>query len=469
MAYVYRKADDESKTTGGGDAAQIGQNLVSDTDSASISGASRDAPGSASGSGWTNLQSYVAANKGESERGAQRIVGDIAEKRESTAEKVGQFGDTSVTGYDKADDTFLDDLRAGRSGPAREGQTLENLYGGGWEGPESASKVEGYDTTLGAVQDFGRSSDILSDPNKIVEEYNPGSTIGEKSLDRFFYQQKPAQEIFQREFDAGDSIDDQWSKSLAGLEDRIATNRQSYGTQQTNIEDAFKQGLSGYESQFDPNINQAYVDQQNARRQQEYQDLIGGAGRGGRVGDYLSSFGDTAGYDFGKMFGYGGDTSLGDYVGNTESVGDYRDFLDQFGGAFGAEDMFGGDALQASGNLGTNPAATADMGQKTALAELGALYGQGPDADIDRNRWNELLTTLGVQGFTDLRPKAPPPPPAPARPPPVIGSDSLSPHDDVTGRAVEHFQDFGDELQAGLENTGETLKKTVKVPENWRM
>jgi hypothetical protein len=421
MAYVYRKTDQEDKTpvanvanSGGG------QTLVSDTDSGSIGGDASSAPGTSSGSGWTNLQSYVDANKGEPERGAERIVSEVQGEREDTTQNVQDFGETAVSGYDKADDTFLDDLRQGRSNqPAREGQTLENLYGTGYGGPDNVTGVEGYDTTLGDVQDFGRTRDALTDPNKIVEQYTPGSSLGEKSLDRFFYQQKPAQEIFQREVDAGKSVDDLWKATTGNLDADIQADRAAYGTQQTNIQDAFNQGLSGFESQFDPNINQDFVTQKNVDRQNQYDALLGGAGRGGRVGDFESGFGDLIGYDWEKMFDYGGDTRLGDYVGDTGAIDDYRNFLAQYGGAFGAQDIFGGNQFQQSGNLGTNVAGTADATQKNALAELGALYNQGGAGQqgVDMDRWNHLLSVLGVQGFADPRPLPPqaaPPPPPPA-------------------------------------------------------
>lgn len=462
MAYVYQKKDEQQNL--GGQSQGGGQNLVSDTDSGSISGSasSSAAPGDAGGSGWTNLQSYVDANKGESERTANRIVGDVKKQREDTTKTVQDFGSTNISGYEKADDTFLDDLRQGRSNQqAREGQSIDKLYDTGYSGPENTSKVEGYDTTLGAVQDFGRTSDALSDPNKIAEQYTPGASIGEKSLDSFFYQQKPAQQIFQKEVDAGGAVDDLWSQTQQDLGGRISAERAGYDAQQQNIRDAFNQGLSGYESQFNPNMNQGHVDQQNAARQQQYQDFLAGAGRGGRVGDFESQFGDQIGYDWERMFDYGGDTSLGDYAGNTESIGDYRDFLGQYGDAFGAKDMFGGADIQRSGRLGTNAAGTADASQKSALAELGALYNQNPGQLQGNERWDQLLATLGVQGFVDERQ-------APADPNRIqtkpIGSGTSRYEDPIeniprSGELEEFFGDVGEDIKGAGGQFSEGVKK----------
>lgn len=429
MAYLYqqKEEDDPNKKqeqAQTGEQPGGGQNLVTSGGSSSLVGAGSSSGSPDTGSGWTNLQDYVGANEGESERGAQRIVDDVSQQRADTTQAVTQFGESDVRGFDQADDTFLDDLRSGRTG---QGEQVSNLYGADYRGPENTQAVAGYDETLGQVQDFQRTSDALDDPYRITEEYNPGGNIGEKNLDRFFYQQKPAQDIFQREVQAGDAVDDLWAQNQAGLTDKIDADRAAYGQQQSDIKGAFDQGLASLQGQLNPVYTQKYVDDENARRRSEFDSFMkGDHNRSGRVGDFESKFGDQIGYDWNKMFDYSGDTKMGDYV-NLDNVGNYRNFVGEYGDAFGAQDQFAGADLGVTGARDWNPVGTGDIGQKQALSEFGNLYNKGPDRSADQNRWNELINILGIQGYSDPRPL---PPPAPL--PPAPTGPEITPNPDFS-------------------------------------
>jgi len=407
MAYVYSKTDEEKDQGGGGATQQAGggQNLISDTTAGTISGGGAGAgggggdggatagaaPGARSGSGWTNLQSYASANQGEPERGAQTIAADIRGKREKTGADVEQFGQTQVSGYDKVGDTFLDDLKAGRAAKDK----TKSLYGQGYKGPGSAAEVGGFADTQGAVEQFGRQSAALGDTDKIIEEYTPGANIGEKSLDKFFYQQKPAQEIFAKEATASEGVADQWAQAKADVQARVDAEKRGLDTQRGAIRGAFDQGLAGIESGFNPNANQEYVNEQNAARQQEFQNFIReGAGRGQQLGD-LSAFGDQVGYDFDRMYDYGGDKSLGDYVDDTR-LANYRNYLGDYGDIFGATDRFGGAGLANSGAGAA--VGGADQGQLEALRSLSGMMNRGLTSH-DQGSLDRLASILGIQGI----------------------------------------------------------------------
>ena len=471
MAYLYQKKDDENQEKPASEQQSGGQNLVSNTGSSSLVGAGGGGGGGSSspntGSGWTNLQDYVGANQGESERGANRIVEDVSQQRADTTQAVTDFGQTEVAGFDQADDTFLDDLRSGRTG---QGGQLGDLYGAGWEGPSNTQSVEGYDQTQGQVEDFRRTSNALEDPYKITEEYNPGGNIGEKNLDRFFYQQKPAQEIFQREADAGDAVDDLWGTTNLGLQGRIDANKSAYDQQQTDIKGAFDQGLAGLESQFNPMYDQKYVDKYNIDRRAEFDDLMARGGKGGRVGDNVSSFGDQVGYDWERMFDYSGDTTLGDFVDPTKAE-NYRNYLGEYGDTFGAQDRFAGADLTGTGTRDHGPISMAHMGEKKDLAELAALYNfRENDRGLQQGRYDELLSNLGLEGFSDARALPPPPPPPP--PPPattpnpdfVPGSHGSDPDSDLIERV------FGKNPEKKLDPRNWNDKNPEKKldPRNWR-
>ena len=476
MAYVYQKKTDDQQDQGG--VPQTGsQNLVSDTDSGSISGGGPDAArGNASGSGWTNLQSYVGANQGESARAGERVAADVRGERETTKSDVEQFGKSDISGYDKAGDTFLADLREGRAS----GDQTKKLYGQDYRGPTEAAGVTGYGDTRESVADYGRKRATLEDPNKIIEEYNPGSNIGEKSLDRFFYQQKPAQDILSAEYKAGEGLGGVWDQAQADVTGRLAAEQAGLTQQTADIKGAFDQGLSGLEGQFNPAYSQKYVDEQNAGRRQEFDKFMKGEGRGGRVGDFESGFGDTVGYDWNKMFGYGGDTKLGDYV-DQGKVANYRDYLGKYGDTFGAKDRFGGADLSATGARQFNPVGTADHGQKSALAELGSLYNRREgDRSLDQGRWDELLGTLGVQGFSDARALPLPPAPEPAPPAAPTPTDTtpkaVNPTEEVLKRVLgdDYLDKIGnpsswDTPQEAVARASGTVSNAGKKldPRNW--
>lgn len=406
MAYQYKKDEDIQAGEGDQNAGQMGggQNLVTNTGSSSLVGAGGGSGGGSgspnTGSGWTNLQDYVGANQGESARGANRIVDEVSGQREATTKAVTDLGNTDVKGFERADDTFLSDLRAGRSG---RGGEAGNLYAQGYSGPAKATGIEGYDKTQTGYEDFERTSNALDDPYQLTEEYNPGGNLGEKNLDRFFYQQKPAQEIFQRESAAGDTVDDLWANANTGLQGRLDAERAAFGAQKGAIKGAFDQGLAGFEGAFNPIYNQGYVDKQNASRQAEFNALMGkGGDKGQKVGDATANFGDASGYDWDRMFNYTGNTTLGDYV-DPKKAADYRGFLGEYGDTFGAQDRFGGADLTASGTRDQG-AYNMDYGQKDALSEMLSLYNSREnDRSLNQGRYDQLKTILGLEGFSDAR------------------------------------------------------------------
>jgi len=420
MAYQYQQKEEndpnKKEPSQAGEQPGGGQNLVTSGGSSTLVGAGSSSGSPDTGSGWTNLQDYVAANEGESERGANRIVEDVSQQREDTTQAVTDFGNTEVSGFQEADDTFLDDLRSGQTG---QGEQLGQLYGAGYQGPTNTQGVEGYDDLYGQVQDFQRTSDALDDPFQLTEEYNPGGNIGEKNLDRFFYQQRPAQDIFQKEFKAGDAVDDLWGQTTENLGGQIAADQAAYGQQQSDIKGAFDQGLAGLEGQFNPVYNQKYVDQQNADRQAEFNEFMKSGGKGHRTGDWEEIFGDQAGYNWDRMFDYTGDTTLGDYVDPTK-VANYQNYLGEYGDTFGAQDRFANTDLTATGTRQHGAVTQADAGQRSALSELANLYqSRENDRSLEQSRYDELKAILGLEGFSDPRALPPPPPPPPAPPEPT--------------------------------------------------
>lgn len=147
------------------------------------------------GSGWTNLQDYVRANQGQDARMAGDVESRVSSERSSADQAATQFNTAARGSIDQntVQDTTSKSLSSDPTQVSAADFTKQ--YNASYEGPNSASDVEGFGDVANQVNQFqqktNQAGDFYGRQNLLSDLYGnkDGQSVkytrGEKNLDSF--------------------------------------------------------------------------------------------------------------------------------------------------------------------------------------------------------------------------------------------------------------------------------------------
>jgi hypothetical protein len=239
MAFV--KDDDEEKLGQPGQ-AQGSETVLSSGNTAQGPGGAPQAAGSGpaekpKGTGWTNLVSYVDANKPQAQGMAQKVVGNVGTKANEVKTNAGIFAtganEAIANQTPKRDDSIIADIGTNAASVANDAtrrQQYEDMRTASYQGPKSANEIEGYQENAQGYQNVAKSADALEDFEQrrgtIAQAYEPRSdyTAGESRLDSFLVGQGPARETIlegKGTYGTGSEYGKGWDDLLTGIGSNI--------------------------------------------------------------------------------------------------------------------------------------------------------------------------------------------------------------------------------------------------------
>lgn len=197
MAYVLDEDEEQQgQEQNGSERVLSGESSdVSSGGGASGGGAAPSPKPTNSGSGWTNLTSYVKANEGADQRMGEAVKGAYQQKADAGAPKVQGYGSTARSAIDSgtAKDTGLVDklstVNAGSAAPTFTAEDYTNQTQG-YLGPNDAYEVDGYGDAEGATKNLqseaARAQDFEGRRGLLRDVYQtPQYSAGEQRLDSF--------------------------------------------------------------------------------------------------------------------------------------------------------------------------------------------------------------------------------------------------------------------------------------------
>jgi len=211
------------------------------TQSGVIGGGSNMSGGATAGSGWTNLNQYLDANKGAGEQIANAAVGDTANQFASNKSSIDTWskGLQDQIGATKQADTAQAQQFSGQAanagsnfGQAAQQQSFDNWRKATENKPKQFEDQMGYQDAYGAQSRINDSLNLIKDPNnqsKIVADTfrknNPTYSSGMGKLDTFL-----------ATADGGNSLNQKLS-GLAGQYsgDYLGDSKNAYGAGVTDL------------------------------------------------------------------------------------------------------------------------------------------------------------------------------------------------------------------------------------------
>lgn len=277
MAYFDTMNDEDEENQGSEQVLSSGQGstLGGQAGSTTQPGGAQAANAPTKSGNWTNLTSYVDANKGADEAMGAKVKGAFSETSNQAKEKGTGFktGAESTIAQNTIQDTTSKKLA---EDPMKvQADEFARQYKASWQGPNTASEASGYEDVnkivdsqkqrANQVQDFSGRQAILSDVYK-----NPQYRAGEKRLDSFIM---GAGEGGQRQIAESRAIADQdvndWTAMLDTINQGIGAGRDTTNRTAKNVQAVFNtQGKDAYDQ-----ITGADLAGKNAARTKEYQDL----------------------------------------------------------------------------------------------------------------------------------------------------------------------------------------------------
>jgi len=215
---------------------------VTSTQSGVIGGGTSDAGGAAAGSGWTNLNQYLDANKGAGEQIANAAVGDTANEFASNKSAIDSWskGLQDQIGSAKQADTTQAQQYSGQAGSAganfgeaAKQQTFDAWRNVAQNAPKQFEDQMGYQGAYGAQSKIKDNLNLIKDPtnqSKIVADtfrkQNPTYSSGMGKLDTFL-----------ATADGGNSLNQKLS-GLAGQYsgDYLGDSKNAYGAGVTDLQ-----------------------------------------------------------------------------------------------------------------------------------------------------------------------------------------------------------------------------------------
>ncbi len=257
---------------------------------------------------WTNLTSYIDANKGADEEMGSKVKNTFADT--STGLQGSQSAYKSGADSKIADNTIKDTTSAqlGTDPSKIKIDDFDRQYKASWAGPNAASEVDGWGdidqgvskqkTKSGQLDDFSGRQAVLADTYK-----QPQYNAGEKRLDSFIL---GTGEGGQRQMQEAKGIaandDTNWQAMLENINQGITTGKETTGKTAADVQAAFDDSVQKTKN----SIDSVDLNAINSERSKQYSDVMSGVasdkpavreaaykklGISAEVGDFLKNSG----------------------------------------------------------------------------------------------------------------------------------------------------------------------------------
>lgn len=179
---------------------------------------------------YTNLQTYLDANKPQAEAMGQKVVGKVEESAKQAQSDVDSFRAAGPETVQKVD---TEKLNSFYSNPANANKEEYNKIKSGYTGPTSAENVQGYDK---ATQSTSQANDLVNQVGTFEGRQNlleniyarPDYSAGAKKLDAALLAGNPnARAGAEQVKNQYSNLSDYLNNARSGVADTIASNTQA--------------------------------------------------------------------------------------------------------------------------------------------------------------------------------------------------------------------------------------------------
>jgi hypothetical protein len=228
MPYVSNLTEDEKKKQQQQSGLDVSNNNSSSFASAQNTSAQAPKPVANSGS-WVNMQSYLNANKDNTGAMADKVVNNVNQQGQTAQTGINTLKQTAPGVINKvnADDWFTNP----DANKKEQYNALKTT--GGYTGPDSVDKIQGYADTQSAAQKAKQQADSLNNEagrfNLLQDAYaRPNYSQGAKKLDNTLLRQDAtAKQKFEGANNQWQGILDQFNDASAQANTNINTNKQT--------------------------------------------------------------------------------------------------------------------------------------------------------------------------------------------------------------------------------------------------
>lgn len=236
MPYVSNLTEEEKKKQQQQASLDVSNNNSTSFSSNQNTAAQAPKPVANSGS-WVNMQSYLNANKENTGAMADKVVNNVNQQGQSAQTGIDTLKQTAPGVINKvnADDWFSNP----DANKKDQYKTLKTT--GGYAGPDSVEKIQGYADTQSAAQKAKQQADSLNNEtgrlNLLQEAYaRPNYSQGAKKLDNTLLRQDAtAKQKFEGASNQWQGILDQFNNASTQAGANINTNLQTAAENKNNI------------------------------------------------------------------------------------------------------------------------------------------------------------------------------------------------------------------------------------------
>ena len=333
MAYVSDNLLDEEKE-GGQKSATSGEAVTSSGAAATAGGTgvqtTTGKTDQAKGTGFVNLNKYVDANKGQSQKMAGDIVSTNAGLAGDISSKVGKYGDQTGAaisqGAFKSDTSMLNDPRK------LDKAQFSDAWNASYAGPKSDAIGSGDDSKAiyKALDQLGQNAantGSFEGRQQLVRgQYNKDDRYsrGENVLDSFLVNDSADQ--LKTINNLADTSGSSWESMLSGLRDKAKAAEADTNKSRDAFRDAFSTQFGGLQGKLDQSGKDLVA--ANKQRDQQFSSIIdqlsqGKAGGLGGLDDATLKLILDQGYDPRNLVARGGALNLAD-VADKDVVSQYQ-------------------------------------------------------------------------------------------------------------------------------------------------
>jgi len=347
--------------------------------SESSSGSKPKGP-SRSGS-FTNLQSYITANKGNDAQMGQGVRNSVDAQANNAREGLGSFTDAAkegVTAGTVHEDKNMQSKFTNDAGSVDK-DSFNNQYHASYGGPNAASEVAGFDQ---ANRDFSNlqskansaTGGLYDRQNLLGDVYKrPDYSRGQRLLDSFILGGgQGGQEALQGITDTYGEAGKEFDAARQDVNSQIDTGRATTEATRNATRRAFRDAKAGLDAKFTSAADKAGA--ANKNRKKEFASLRTGLESGDAaalkqlgIDPKTAQFLQSQGYDLTSLVSKGGQAAAGDYV-QDQDVSQYNSLMG----------LIGGDTKSFKKSGGGGAYSTKDDLIKAA-SEMAALKGQMAD------------------------------------------------------------------------------------------
>lgn len=343
MPTVYDPNQDEDQTPGGqANLANAQQGMVTGNPGQAAAGgaaAGPDQKATKSGS-WSNLMSYIDANKGNDTALGERVKGTVDAQAKQADEIKNSYqtaANTAISANTVKDSGVLDQLK---NDPTKiDKAKFQTQYNASYNGPQSADQINNYAQAYQQANNVQGTAKLASgdqaDRIQLLDKSfaRPSYSQGERQLDSFILGggeggQQKLKEIGQNYGNYGD----QFKSLVGGIDQNINQAKVDTAATKTTTQQAANEA----KARFDKSMADAKAasDAKNQADRQRYeaaaagdQGTLEGFGYDKSAVGYLKN----KGFDFNKALAQGSGYGIGD-VADQNSVAGYKALLDLMGG-----------------------------------------------------------------------------------------------------------------------------------------